>query len=291
MIETIPVGDRTRTLLVVGDPDRPAGRALVLVFHGSRQTGSVHRAVTRGQLDALADDDRAVIAYLDGYRGNWNDARRASRFPARLAEIDDVAFARAVVARLHETHGIDVDRVVGVGYSNGGQMVMRLLHEAPDLLAGGVVVAAGLPTPENLLLPSPIPPARPVPVAIVHGTRDPIAPYEGGAMARWAQTLFRVGGLVLSAPATAAHFATRNGIASPPVTETLPAASPARTRVDRTAYRDAGVPPVVLYTIHGGGHTVPGPKAAPRIVGRTNADISVVDMVAGMLEAEGRLRP
>ena len=81
------------------------------------------------------------------------------------------------------------------------------------------------------------------------------------------------------------------GFAARTVTETLPAASPARTRVDRTAYRDAGVPPVVLYTIHGGGHTVPGPKAAPRIVGRTNADISVVDMVAGMLEAEGRLRP
>jgi polyhydroxybutyrate depolymerase len=122
-------------------------------------------------------------------------------------------------------------------------------------------------------------------VALVHGTRDRIVPYGGGPMARWAQTLFRVGGRTLSAPETAAYFAAQNGIAGPPVTDLLPARSPARTHVERTAYRAIGVPPVTLFTVHGGGHTVPGPRPAPAIVGRTSADFAVVDLVGEMLDA------
>jgi polyhydroxybutyrate depolymerase len=137
--DEIEVDGRRRTFAVVGEPDGAAGRDLVLVFHGSRQDGEKHRAFTGQVFDALAADGAAVVAYLDGYRGNWNDARRESRFPARLEDVDDVGFARAVIARLAQTHAIDRDRVLAVGYSNGGQMVMRLLHEAPELLAGGVV--------------------------------------------------------------------------------------------------------------------------------------------------------
>jgi len=94
MLEQIEVDGRMRTFTVVGE--RRPGQALVLVFHGSRQSGEIHRAFTGGAYDALADRG-ALVAYLDGYRGNWNDARRESRFPARLAGIDDVAFANGPV--------------------------------------------------------------------------------------------------------------------------------------------------------------------------------------------------
>jgi polyhydroxybutyrate depolymerase len=278
--DEIVLDGRRRTWAVVGEPDGAPGRDLVLVFHGSRQSGEKHREFTGRVYDALAADGAAVVAYLDGYRGNWNDARRESRFPARRAGVDDVGFARAVIGRLAQTHGIDRDRVIAVGYSNGGQMVMRLLHEAPEVLAGGVVIAATRPAPESFLLPDTDPVPRPV--MVVHGTADPIVSYRGGTMSWWARTLFKVGGRSLSAPGTAAYYAERNGITAEPVSAVLPrrAGSDGRTSVERTEYRQDGREPVVLYTVHGGGHTVPGPAAAPFVVGRTAHDVDTAELIA-----------
>lgn len=181
--------------------------------------------------------------------------------------------------------------MIGVGYSNGGQLVMRLVHEAPELLAGAVVIGATWPVPDDVLLPGVVPAPVPMPMTLVHGTRDPIVAYAGGPMPWWAARLFKVGGSALSAPETARHFAERNGIVAEPVTTEVPhrAGSPRRTRVERTEYRDPGRPAVVLHTVHGGGHTVPGPRRAPRILGRTTADVSVAELVAEVIAEASRV--
>jgi polyhydroxybutyrate depolymerase len=292
MRDSVEVDGRTRTFTVVGGP----ARDLVLVFHGSGQTAETHRRFTGGAYDALAESGTAVVAYLDGYKRNWNDARRASRFPARVDNVDDVAFTRAVIDKLAATHG--VERVFAAGYSNGGQMVIRLLHDEPALLTGAVIIAATLPAPENLLLPSPVLAPVPRPVVLVHGTKDPIVPYDGGEMRWYVRALFKVGGRALSMPDTARYFAGRNGIIAEPVVTRLPASGQTadgqenaghvkagRTWVERIEYRQVGRPPVTLYTVHGGGHTVPGPHDAPVVVGRTNHDINAADLVAELLKS------
>ena len=268
MRESIEVAGRTRTFTVAGTPSKD----LVLVFHGSKQTGDKHRDFTGHAFDTLG-----VVAYLDGYRKQWNDARRQSSFAARTENVDDVGFARAVIDRLTAGHGIDPGRVFAVGYSNGGQMVMRLMHEAPELLAGAAIIGATMPAPDDFLMPHPTPAPKPMPVLLIHGTKDPIVPYEGGPTKWWVRTLFKVGGESLSAPATAAYFARRNGITTDPVTTKV---APA---VERTAHDQAGRPPVVLHTIHGGGHTIPGPRRNPAMLGRTNQDISAADLIADLL--------
>ncbi|WP_436534249.1 alpha/beta hydrolase family esterase [Actinoplanes sp. HUAS TT8] len=264
--DSIDVDGRTRTYTVVGGPSKN----LVLVFHGSKQTGPKHRDFTGAIFDTLP----AVVVYLDGYRGNWNDARRESGFPARVENVDDVAFTRAVVARLAVSHGIDPARVFGVGYSNGGQMVMRLAHETPGLLAGATVIAATMPEPDSFLLASA--PPGPLPVLLIHGTKDPIVGYAGGEMPWLTRTVFKVGGRSLSMPATAAYFAARNGITTSPVSTRRPG-----TAIETTEYRAQGHEPVALHTVHGGGHTVPGPRRAPAafIVGRTNQDVNTAELI------------
>ena len=280
-------GGRTRTLTVVGAPEGPAARPLVVVFHGSRQTADAHRAFTGGVLDQLAARGEAVVAYLDGHRGNWNDARRESRFPARRAGIDDVAFFRAVVERLTGTHGIDPARVVATGFSNGGQFVLRLLHEAPGELAAAAVVAATLPVPESFLAVDDAGSMHRPPVALVAGTRDPIIPFEGGALAWWVRAVFRIGGSSLSAVETARHLARRNGIRESPTTTALPTGPVSRgTRIERVDYGASGRSPVTLYVVHGGGHSIPGPKAAPAVVGRTAGDISILGIVRELLAGQ-----
>jgi len=161
---------------------------------------------------------------------------------------------------------------------------MRLVHERAVAIAGAAVVAATLPEPRGLVLSSPAP-ATPMPVLIVHGTKDPIVPYAGGTMARWARAVFKVGGTTISAPETAAYFARRNRIEAAPTSARVPAPAGGRSRtwVERTEYRQDGHPPVVLYTVHGGGHTVPGPTRAPRVLGRTSSDVSTADLVGDVL--------
>jgi polyhydroxybutyrate depolymerase len=290
MRSTVTAGGRTRSFTVIGEADGSDDRALVLVFHGSKQNGEVHRRFTGGAMDHLATEDRAVVVYLDGFRGNWNDARAENSFPARREQMDDVAFARAVVDSVRRSHRVDARTVVGVGYSNGGQMIFRLIHEAPELLTGAVVVAATMPDRSGFLGPFSETSDRPVPVTLVAGTADRIVPYGGGRMAWWARAMFKVGGVALSAPATAEYFARRNGITAAPTSGLLPA-SPGtgrRPRMEETTYREPGRPPVILYTVHGGGHTIPGAKRAPAPLGRTGADRRIEEIVLETLGALDR---
>jgi polyhydroxybutyrate depolymerase len=283
--ESIEVAGRHRTFTVVGarggSTDGPPGRPLLLVLHGSKQDGAAHRRFTGRMYDALAADGRVVVAYLDGHRGNWNDAREQSFFPARVEGVDDVGFVEAVVDRLSDEWGVDRTRVVAVGYSNGGQMVMRLLHQVPGLLSGAAVVAATLPAPGSFRTDVPQPPAVPVPVVLAHGTKDRIAPYDGGTTTGLKRRFFKVGGTTLSAPQTAAHFARRNGIT----------AAPTRTRtgdVERLVHSQPGHPPVTLLSVDGGGHTVPGPRKAPFVLGRTARSVSMADEVVRLF-ADGSM--
>lgn len=278
----LDVDGRTRTLDVVTGPDtgpRTASRPLVLVLHGSRQSGAAHRTFTGGSYDRLATEHGAVVAYLDGYRGNWNDARRESTFPARRENVDDVGFVRRVVAHLAATRDVDPGRVHAVGYSNGGQMVLRLLHEAPDLLAGAAVVAATMPTPESFLAPAPAPAPHPVPILLVHGTKDPVVPYAGGRFPALTRRVFHVDGTALSAPETARYLARRNGITAEP-THRRRTARDRGTWIEQTDFRQDDLPPVRLLTVHGGGHTVPGPGRQPFVVGRTARTLATADAVA-----------
>lgn len=163
-----------------------------------------------------------------------------------------------------------------VGFSNGGQMVIRLVHEIPDLLGGAAIISATQPAPENFAPTESL--SRPLPVMLVHGTKDPLVPYHGGMASMWG---LRPRGLGLSAPETARYYAERNGITAEPVTEHVHSAvRGARTSVTASHHRRPGRPPVSLYTVTGGGHTIPGTRKAPFVMGRTDMTFDTVEAVA-----------
>ena len=266
--ESVNVAGRTRTLTVVHHRRSDAGKVpVVLVLHGSLQTASVVRSFTGNTFDRIGAQAGAVVAYLDGHKKHWNDARAANSSAARTDQVDDVAFVKAVIDLLERRYGGDRAQVYAVGFSNGGQMVMRLIHEIPSALAGAAVLSATQIVPENFAPDSPQ--DQPLPVMFVHGTKDPVTPYAGG-MAK----MFRVSprGLGLSAQDTAAYYARRNGITAAATTTPVTAASAGPTWVERTDFRQQDHQPVTLYTVHEGGHSIPGPKSArPRVLmGRTD---------------------
>ncbi|TNL96120.1 hypothetical protein FHE74_08575 [Corynebacterium tapiri] len=237
---SIDIGGRTRTYLEVGEGDR-----VLLFLHGSMQSASVARRFTANTFDNLG----VKVRYLDGVERHFNDARR--NLPERTRElgVDDVAFVEALAGE--ETYAC--------GFSNGGHMVLRVLHDTPGLLAGAATFAANLPTPDNLIdgLGTP----EPTPFLTIHGTADPISPYEGGLVARGR-------GTVVSARETAEYFAfgatdpVREEIAPGVITETW------------------GETQARLITVEGMGHVVPSPARTDARLGPNSDHIVAAEAVA-----------
>lgn len=52
------------------------------------------------------------------------------------------------------------------------------------------------------------------------------------------------------------------------------------TSIERTDYQQVGHTPVTLYTVTDGVHTMPGPKKAPWIMGRSTPNLVAADVIA-----------
>ncbi|WP_342318394.1 alpha/beta hydrolase family esterase [Corynebacterium mayonis] len=223
---------------------------LVVFLHGSRQSSNVARAFTGGTFDELARRGCTVL-YPDGVGHHFNDLRRDFAESARLLQVDDVGFIGALI------ESYSPRRVIGCGFSNGGQMLMRMLFDAPGTFHGAALFGAPMPTAGNCL--SDTSDYLPVPVLTVHGTADPIVPFAGGIAG--GSVAHR--GEVRSARASAEFFAALNGC-----TEHRRGPDGEVVAVDRWTGGEADVK---LVSLRGVGHLVPSPqKLHPRIGPGTN---------------------
>jgi polyhydroxybutyrate depolymerase len=280
---TVRVGGRVRSYLIYIPANLPQQSALVIVLHGSGMDGARMRVCTGYEFDCLADRHGFVVLYPDGYRGNWNDCRKYAPFPAKRENIDDMRFIRTLIARTSLEHAIDEKQVCVFGYSNGGHMAFRLATEAADEFAAIVAVAANLPSADASSCPQK---GRTSRVMLVNGTADPINPYEGGMV-----TLFGFGsrGAVMSAMATAQHFAERNGLTGWPIRAQLSKGSTdPTTSVDSLTWERSGLPVCCLYTVKGGGHVIPQRAYRfPRLFGRTTSALDAPSEAIRFFEHDG----
>jgi polyhydroxybutyrate depolymerase len=274
---TIQSGGYERSYIAyVPDKLRP-GAPLLLALHGTGGTGERLRAFTGGEFDKLADAHGFAVIYPTGYKNTWDDCRKTDTTASKQLHIDDIGFFRALVARFHDTHGIDPRRVIVMGYSNGAQMAMRVALEAPDTVAAIAAVSANLPVPDNFICH---PSAKPTAVLMMDGTADPVNPFRGG------EVILSHGqsrGVVMSTDATARYWAKLDGYTGDPETDTLPhreAADP--TSVTVWDWHEAGKKPVIAFIVNGGGHVVPNPHFPPLpMLGKVTRDIDAPQAIWG----------
>lgn len=256
----------TRTYHLHLPPQVVAAKALplVLVLHGRDGTGSGMIGLTH--MNDIADQQGFIAVYPDGYANSWADGRGVTT--ADQHGVDDVGFIAALIDTLVASYPVDASRVYVTGLSNGGFMSERLACDLASKIAAAAPVAGPL---SEALVPR-CAPSRPMPLLLIEGTADPLVPFAGGEVAGKR-------GIVLSAAATVAHWATLDQCPATPVNEALPDIAHDGTQVSRAAYAPcAGDVAVMLYTVEGGGHTWPsGQQYLPgSAVGRTTHQIDNV---------------
>ncbi|MEM7742752.1 MAG: hypothetical protein AAF409_03490 [Pseudomonadota bacterium] len=210
---------------------------------------------------------------------DWNDGRTDfNGDPYDTA--DDIGFLRKLIAELADKRFADPDRIFFAGPSIGGVMVLNLICQAPDLVAGAAVAIASFPSSVDC------PDGPPKPILYIHGTEDDLMPPGGGRIGGWS-LLVRDRGWVEPVDETLATLSVRNGCSGFNETAVPDRAPDDGSTVVRREYVDCEAP-LIHYVVDGGGHTWPGStpsRLGTRIVGETNQDISATREIEAFFRA------
>jgi polyhydroxybutyrate depolymerase len=255
------------------------GSPLVLAMHGSGENAAAMRIETGYGFERLADERGFAVVYPNGQNGHWNTCEidRDAQQPG----IDDVQFLTAVADKFIGEIGTDRNRVFAVGLSEGGYMAIRLALEAPARFRAVAPVAANLSAPENFQ-------CKPVKeggasVILIHGTKDPLVPFDGGEGSLLFGLFKNPKGL--STRATAQYFADLDAIAGPPVTTRSISAD--GFGIERSVWSNGSATEVELIAIDGAGHGFPQPYyRARRILGSSPRDPNGAEVIWGFFEKQ-----
>lgn len=262
----LSVGGLQRQYRLYVPPGLPRDRAaaLVLVFHGRGGSGAEMEQVTG--FSALAARAGFAVAYPDGIRGTWNDGRVIPTAPAWRRNVDDVGFVAALMDTLTAELRLDPRRIFAAGLSGGATFAHYLAAHLAGRIAAVASVAGGVAEPFARRFA----PAVPVSAFVMHGTGDPLVPYDGGPVAGGRL------GAEAGAEATARLWEDADGMRAEAATGDLPDTDPSdRCRVHWQRWSGGRRRTEVwLYTLEGAGHTWPGgPQYLPqRRVGRVCRD-------------------
>ena len=255
---SIDVGGQARTyqLYVPSTAgSRPLPLVLALHGHGGSALQMSGQQGTRSAWKVwtqIADREGLLVAYLDGLPGGdskpgWNDCRADG---TTNPTSDDVAFVSALIDTLSQRFTVDSKRVYAGGMSNGGVMTLRLAIELPARIAAFAAVAANMAKTSECA-----PPAVPTSVLFMHGTADPIMPYDGGAISGNANN---DRGTVLSMSDSLKIWQGLDGTSATPISTPfadLDTGDGCTVHEDR--YTSSSGTEVVLIEVAGGGHTEP----------------------------------
>lgn len=259
---------RTWRLHVPWSYDAARPTPLVLALHPAFNSGASMEGISG--LSAVAERRGFIVAYPDGIDGHWFGSTPGV-LDAAAGEAS-VRFVSALIDRIGAGCRLDRRRVFATGYSEGGGLSMLLQWRLADRIAAIAPVAAAIPRDFTYRLPD-----RPVSALWINGTADATVPYEGGPQPG--------SGIVLTAPwRTVAAWAQHDGAWPVPVVQTLPnwiwwdwCWAERRTWVGGAQGSE-----MVLYTIHGGGHTWPGSALTPWagiVLGNTCADFDAGEVI------------
>jgi polyhydroxybutyrate depolymerase len=312
--EKVTVDDVDRTFIVRLPKayDAQQHYPVVIVLHGMHQDAEDVQRLTR--FDELADKDGMIMVYPSALHGRWEvgvqpqerrptgmgpgrrrrygypgggypgggnpgggypggggqqDPNRQPNQERRPTPTDDIGFFNQMLDKLGTMFSVDSSRIYAAGLSDGGFMSLRLGCALGDRIAAIAAVGAAMPKTMICL------PSRPVPLAMINGTSDPVVPYGGG-------TEHNRNLATISAEDSAKAWAKIDRCAEKPERSKLPAHAKGgmETKVDtyNGCQQNAQV---VLYSVKGAGNTWPGGEQfeAEKTIGKTSQDLNANEVI------------
>jgi polyhydroxybutyrate depolymerase len=242
---------------------------LVVNLHGYTLNRSFQ--MTNSGMNAVAEREGFLVAYPDAVNADW------------FGPQDNIGFVDQLLDDISSQYSVNAAKVYATGFSQGGVMSYLLSVERSDRFAaiasvGGPrpVGPGDVPVPPNIAAT----PDRPFPLLHIHGTGDPIVPYNGGTST--------VGALTLTFPPVervVQDYVTSNGgdptptVADLPNINTTDGTTVRRTSYEGDSYMDSAGNPrnseVLFYRVQNGGHNWPGDSTTwPGWANPINYDIS-----------------
>ena len=176
---TVVSGGIQRSYLVAGAASTSKALPVVLILHG--MGGDARHALVDYKWARLAKREHFIAVSLQGLPldrtrpampainpSHWNAN------PAEPVGVDDVAYARDVLADIDHRFRIDHARIYATGMSNGAGMTNRLASELVGTLAAIAPVAGN-----NWAVQSP---SSPISVLMIFGRADRLLPIDGGVV-------------------------------------------------------------------------------------------------------------
>jgi polyhydroxybutyrate depolymerase len=152
--------------------------SLLFVLHGSGGSGKGIISQTKN-VEAIADKEKLLIIYPDGYKNYWNECRRFATSAANKENINENAFFAEMIKYFEVKFNIDTIKVYVVGFSGGGHMAYKLAMTMPNKIHGIAAIVANMPDSASCDCNYA---NKPLPVLIVNSTADNVNPYNGGEM-------------------------------------------------------------------------------------------------------------
>ena len=203
-LEQVVAGRMVERRFLVHTPDNfddTQNTPLLFAFHGN---GGLPESYVYEAAEAV-EEGLFIGVYPAGLEYSWNLGPEAS-------QADDVAFTDAILDMLRGTSGVDANKPVAMGFSNGAGMVHELAMESSHF------VAIAPATSHMLATKTPGSQAANVSVIQSSGTEDTLVPYQGGVGV--------LGHDFLHAEDSTVEWATHNGCNSSPNTSPDVAGSP-----------------------------------------------------------------
>ena len=257
----------------------PAGLAaerkypLLLVLHGGG--GNAKQTMSFCGFNVLADRDKFLVVYPEGYKKGWHDGRIAPAVDAYAEDVDDISFISSVINEMQSSLPVDPNRIFATGISNGAMMSLHLAHKLSEKIRAIAPVCGSIAENQAKAFR----PAHPVAVLVINGTDDPLVPYDGG--------------YVLSERSRRGRIVSTNKMMEIWMS-LIPSSDKPKSQAMRDADQNDGcLPeriifpswginnPVQLVRITGGGHTWPGGKQyLPKmIVGKVCKDFKAEEVI------------
>jgi len=249
--------------------------SLLFVLHGAGGNGKAINALTMNRFNELADIEKFIIVYPDGFNKHWNDGRiHSERKGSIAANIDDVGYIRTLIDAISDDYAVDEKRIYAAGISNGAIMSLRLACELSDKFAAVAVVAGSMPVE----LYSVCNPQSDVSIMIINGTDDKLIPYDGGTI----QFNGKEKGRIISTNMLVNFWISKNKCLDKEQARLPHTAPDDGTTVWRETYTNSlQTTAVTLYRIEGGGHTWPGgvQYLSEKRIGKTSRDLIACDVI------------